>query len=183
MAGKKDSGGKATGKKAAVPKKRGRPRVTTDAMKDEFCEIVSSGGTDAEAASEVGVSASTIRRERKRDADFCADSMRAQDARIQEHEERVNCIPKEVYAVAQEKDINEAKARVLNISFNQSFRLLQVYKARFRERKAVELTGAEGKDLIPPANDELLREALAASREKLAAMERERREREDGTGS
>lgn len=85
---------------------------------------------------------------------------------------------------AVDKDFANTRIQAIKVRIDtKKWLLSKMLRKKYGDSSSVELTGAEGKDLIPPANDELLREALAASREKLAAMERERREREDGTGS
>lgn len=178
MAGKKDSKVKATGKKAAVPRVQ-----RTAELAAKVCAVIASGGTVGDAADKLGVSQTFIYAWRRDDANFAQDFTRAREDGAQFIEDMLIEVMRQENARVGNPDTTAQDVSLLQHVWEQGYKLLQVYNARFRERKAVELTGAEGKDLIPPANDELLREALAASREKLAAMERERREREDGTGS
>lgn len=201
MAAKKDSGGKATGKKAA-----GRKSECTDELWARFLEGVRSGLSDSAAAREIGFSECAVRKwhtkidissrsPQGRARMNTADADAIKEFREKEYNEacevRIHVIESSLLDemdalsdAAVDKDFANTRIQAIKVRIDtKKWLLSKMLRKKYGDSSSVELTGAEGKDLIPPANDELLREALAASREKLAAMERERREREDGTGS
>lgn len=173
---------RAAGKPAA--KKPGRPTTFDEAKASEMVRFIEEGMSDRRAAREAGINHSTAQGWEERNPEFAARLARARDVeRPKSNEGGLFDDIQDLEMMASSPEYTNAQVAAKKAAFEARLKMAGAYDSRFNDKKSVELTGAGGKDLVPPANDELLREALAASREKLAAMERERREREDGTGS
>lgn len=72
-----------------------------------------------------------------------------------------------------DKNTTPQDVSLLRNVWEQAYKRLQVYNERYKERKAVELTGADGKDILPaPALSdeqmETMAERIARVRERLA---------------
>lgn len=173
---------RAAGKPAAKkPKKTGRTSKRTPEMAEAICAVVASGKSIHDAADECGISISCIMDWQGEDKVFSEQLTRAREKCLQVLEDKLVKIAQTEIDGFRDPEITPTGASLLQHGWEHFYKLLQVHNARFRERRAVELTGADGKDLLPaPALSdeqmETMAERIARVREKLA---RERAEREE----
>lgn len=144
MAAKKDSGGKPAGKKAAVPRVQ-----RTAELAAKICAVIARGCTVSEAAAKCGCSDDFIYDWKREDADFSGKFTRAREDGSQLLEDMLIEVMRQEKNSVGNPDTTAQDVSLLQHVWEQGYKLLQVYNARFKERKAVELTGADGKDLIP----------------------------------
>lgn len=161
----------------AVKHAGGRPTLYTVAKGQKVCELVASGLSDRRAAGEVGVPAVTVWRWEERHAEFSAAMARARVARVKALEcVAVECV-EQMGSMAGSPEFSNGQVQACKNRFEAAVKLLQVYDTRFREKKAVELTGRDGKDLVPSVDQEAMKAAIAASQ---ASFDRVVRQMEDG---
>ena len=165
---------RATGKPAAKkPKKPGRPSKRTPELAEAICAVVASGRSLHDAAEECGVSLSTIMDWQADDAEFSAQLTRAREKCLQVLEDKLIKVAQMEIDGYRDPEITPTGASLLQHGWEHYYKLLQVHNARFRDRKTVERTGADGKDLLPAPKltgeqMEEMAERIARVRERLA---------------
>lgn len=195
MAGKKDSGGK----KAA-----GRKSECTDELWARFLEGVRSGLSDSAAAREIGFSESSVREWHTQigisasSPQGCARTNTAEADAIKEFREkeyneacevRIRVIEASLLDemdalsdAAVDKDFANTRIQAIKVRIDtKKWLLSKMLRKKYGDSSSVELTGAEGKDILPaPALSdeqmETMAERIARVRERLAGERAEREE-------
>lgn len=158
MAAKKDSGGK----KAAVPKKKGRPPKYDNAeivakIADLYFEEKGLPEIAAELKLLYGDDAPALYtlqawfREyyNGEDTDFCHALLRARGKKVRSLVPALFSVLSEMRTNGKNPDITPAQQGSLRDFAVHAEKILSALDPDFNEKKSVELTGADGKDLIP----------------------------------
>lgn len=158
MAGKKDSGGK----KAAVPKKRGRPpkydnEEIVAKIADLYFEEMELPDIEAELQSLYGKDAPALRTLQDwfkayydgEDTDFSRSLLRARGKKVRALVPALFGALRRMRANAENPDITPTQQGSLRDFAVHAEKILSALDPDFNEKKSVELTGAAGKDLIP----------------------------------
>lgn len=164
MAGKKDSKGKATGKLAA---KKSRGRVPKYKKSDVFTDFILSltdgavmadipdilrlkYGDDAPCERTLYNWLGIIKGEdEEKSAELLQSISRACEGTINLLKLYVITSPIRMMKAAKNPDTTQVQYNLENGLFNNGFRVIAIFDPAFNEKKSVELTGADGKDLIP----------------------------------
>lgn len=186
MAVKKDSGGR----KAAVPKKRGRPpkydnEEIVAKIADLYFEEMELPDIEAELQSLYGKDAPALRTLQDwfkayydgEDTDFSRSLLRARGKKVRGLVPALFGALAEMKANAKNPDITPAQQGSLRDFAVHAEKILSALDPDFNEKKSIELTGAGGKDLMPQVDTELMERAIEASRMDFELAQREWDER------
>lgn len=166
--GKKElpiKGAKKAAGKTAAKRKPGRPSKRTPELAAAICAVVASGKSIHDAAQECGYSISCIMDWQAEDKEFSAQLTRAREKCLLVLEDKLVKVAQMEIDGYRDPEITPTGASLLQHGWEHYYKLLQVYNARFRERKSVELTGADGKELVPRCSPAELAAAIRSSEE------------------
>lgn len=142
---------KETRKNQEKPKKKmGAPSKYTPELAEKICELMAEGRGLQSIGAKVGVNAGTIMRWCNSNNEFRESYARACEERIQTLSERIYQLLEEGHAVACDPECGNTRLQAVKLEIDTiKWLLVKLLPKKYGDRSAVEMTGAEGKPLVP----------------------------------
>lgn len=139
----------------------------------QACELVAGGLSEIRAARELGVSMPTLYRWQERFPAFGEAMERAREMRLKVLEAGAHESLNMLDDMARSPEYTDTQVRAATNGFKAKIELLRVYVPKFKEKQAVEVTGANGRDLLPALDPETMKAAIAASQASFSRIARQ----------
>ena len=141
---------KATKKAPAKPGRKGPPSLYTDELADQICGLISEGKTNTEAAREAGIGHSTLHRWIKDNQEMRDKYARACEIRLAMLADKLQELTQQGHVVACDPDSGNTRLQAIKLEIDTiKWTLSKLMPKVYGDRSAVEMTGAEGKPLVP----------------------------------